>query len=73
MLSRWVADLADQPVALACWLGASEIGRPLYRSVGSEDVETSNINLGTWEGEGIHRHCGVDRNSACFANTNASS
>ncbi len=56
MLLKWGTDLADETKVLPCYLEASEISRPLYRSMNFKDVETLDIDLGKWGGEGTHHH-----------------
>jgi len=41
---------------LPCYLEASEIGQPLYPSMGFEDVETLDIFPGKRGGGGVHHH-----------------
>lgn len=55
-LLKWGTDLADESRVLPCYLEASEMGQPLYRSLGFRDVETLDMDLGKWGGEGIYHH-----------------
>ena len=32
------------------------MGRPLYQRQGFEEVETMDMDMGKWGGEGIHHH-----------------
>lgn len=55
MLVEWGIEIADM-WDLPCYLEASAIGRPLYLSKDFEDVETLDIDMGKWGGEGMHYH-----------------
>lgn len=56
MLLKWGTDVAEESKVLPCYLEASKTGRPLYRSMGFEDVETMDIDMAEFGGEGIHQH-----------------
>ena len=56
MLLRWGTEIADEAKTLSCYLEASPVGRHLYQSAGFEQVETLNIDMSKWGGEGIHYH-----------------
>ena len=57
MLLAWGTDTADKSKPLLrCYLEASAMGRPLYRNLGFEDVDTLDIDMAKWGGEGIHHH-----------------
>lgn len=63
MLLKWGTDLADEARDLPCYLEASEVGRPLYRSMGFKDIGTLDIDLERWGGEGTHHHYVMYRES----------
>ena len=54
MLLRWRTDVADEAKTLMCYLEASPVGQHLYQSAGFEHVETLDMDLSKWGGEGIH-------------------
>ena len=56
MLLRWGTDVADEAKTLPCYLEASPVGQHLYQSTGFEHVETLDMDLSKWGGEGIHCH-----------------
>ena len=53
MLVGWGTTLADG-MELPCYLEASTAGRGLYASVGFDDVETLDMDMSKWGGEGIY-------------------
>lgn len=63
MLLKWGTNLADKARVLPCYLEASVVGRPLYRSMGFKDVETLDIDPRKWGGEGTHHHYVMYRES----------
>ena len=56
MLTQWGTNIADKPDPLPCYLEASAVGHPLYQRQGFEEIETMDIDMGKWGGEGIHHH-----------------
>lgn len=56
MLLRWGTDIADESRVLPCYLEGSPTGHAMYRSAGFEDVESLDMNMSKWGGQGLHRH-----------------
>ena len=53
---KWGTDVADKSKGLPCYLEASHVGVPLYERMGFEEVETMDIDMSRFGGEGIHHH-----------------
>lgn len=56
MLLRWGTDIADEVETLPCYLEASVAGRRLYSAFGFEDVDSLDMDMGSFGGKGLHQH-----------------
>ncbi|KAI4163547.1 MAG: hypothetical protein LQ342_002819 [Letrouitia transgressa] len=54
-LVKWGTDIADE-AGLPIYLEATPSGLKLYRSMGFVDIESFDIDMAAWGGQGIHRH-----------------
>lgn len=56
MLVGWGVGIADEAV-LPCYLEGSPAGYRLYKTAGFENVDTLDIDMSRWGGEGVYQYC----------------